>query len=59
MSLLGIELVDRPHETEVPLLDQVQQSVVRRGILFCHRYDQPQVRQHEGVTRRLVQAANR
>ena len=30
---------------------------MRRGILLCDRYHQPQVRQHEGVTGRFVFAA--
>ena len=57
VSPRGVELVDRPHEAEISLLDQVQEIVVRRGILFRDRYHQPQVGQHEGLTGRLVLAA--
>ena len=57
MPSRGVELVDRPHEAQVSLLNQVQEVVMGGGILLGDRYHQPQVGQQEGMHRRLVRGA--
>jgi len=46
-ALAPVELLDRVHEAEVALLDEVQQRQPRRLVLLGNRDDEPQVRLHE------------
>ena len=38
-----VELVDRPHQPDVPLLDEVQERQPAVRVLLGHRHDQPQI----------------
>ncbi len=42
-----VELLDRPHETEVALLDEVEQGQARRRVLLGDGHDEAQVRLDE------------
>ncbi len=41
------ELLDRVHEAQVALLDEVEERQARRLVLLGNRDDEPQVRLHE------------
>ena len=47
-ALAPVELLDRVHQAEVALLDEVEERQARRLVLLGDRDDQPQVRLHEG-----------
>ena len=51
-ALAPVELLDRVHEAEVALLDQVEQRQARRLVLLGDRHDEAQVRLHERALRR-------
>ena len=38
-----VELIDRPHQPDVPLLDEVQERQPAVRVLLDHRYDQPKI----------------
>src|SRR5439155_23767563 len=46
-ALAPVELLDRVHQAEVALLDQVEERQARRLVLLGDRDHQPQVRLHE------------
>ena len=48
-ALAPVELLDRVHQAEVALLDQVQQREARGLVLLGDRDDEAQVRLHEGA----------
>ena len=49
-----LELIDRPHQSRVAFLDQIQEAQAAVAILFGDRYDQPQVALAELLFRLLV-----
>src|SRR6266508_2638371 len=47
VASLVLELVDRLHEADVPLLDEVEELQAAVRVLLRDRHDEPQVRLHE------------
>ena len=43
IALAELELLDRPHQADVALLDQIQQRHTAADVLLGHRHDEPQI----------------